>query len=164
MACTDPPDHDKLRAALNRIQSNSHRTSEVFDAMRTLFRKGEEGRERVDFNEIIVEVLQSLRKELKDHEVETRSELTELPPVDGHRGQLREAMFNLVRNAVEAMDTTTDRSRVLRVRTELRGPDAIAVTVEDSGRELIRKNWKAYLQRSLQRSRTEWDWDSRFAA
>ena len=129
----NPPDHDKLRAALNRIQSNSHRTSEVFDAMRTLFRKGDEGRERIDFNEIIVEVLQSLRKELKDHEIETRSELTELPPVDGHRGQLREVMFNLVRNAVEAMDTTTDRSRVLRVRTELRGRDAIAVAVEDSG-------------------------------
>ena len=65
-----PPDYDKLRAALNRIQSNSHRTSEVFDAMRTLFRKGDEGRERIDLNEIIVEVLQSLRKELKDHEVE----------------------------------------------------------------------------------------------
>jgi signal transduction histidine kinase len=129
----DPPNHDKLRAALNRIQSNSHRTSEVFDAMRTLFRKGDEGRERIDLNEIIVEVLQSFRRELKDHEVETRPELTELPPVDGHRGQLREAMFNLVRNAIEAMDTTTDRSRVLRVRTELRGRDAVAVTVEDSG-------------------------------
>jgi signal transduction histidine kinase len=129
----DPPNHDKLRAALNRIQSNSHRTSEVFDAMRTLFRKGDEGRERIDLNEIIVEVLQSLRKDLKDHEVETRSELPELPPVDGHRGQLREAMFNLVRNGIEAMDATTDRSRVLRVKSELRGPNAIAVTVEDSG-------------------------------
>ena len=129
----DPPNHDKLRGALNRIQSNSHRTSEVFDAMRSLFRKGEEGRERIDLNEIIVEVLESLRRELKDQEVETRCELTKLPSVDGHRGQLREAMFNLVRNAIEAMDPTTDQSRLLRVRTELRGPDAIAVTVEDSG-------------------------------
>ena len=128
-----PPDYNKLRAALNRIQSNSHRTSEVFDAMRTLFRKGDEGRERIDLNEIIVEVLQSLRKELKDHEIETRPALTELPPVDGHRGQLREAIFNLARNAIEAMDSTTDRSRVLRVSTELRGRNAIAITVEDSG-------------------------------
>jgi signal transduction histidine kinase len=129
----NPPDHDKLRAALNRIQSNSHRTSEVFDAMRTLFRKGDEGRERIDLNEIIVEVLQSLRKELKDHEIETRPELTELPPVDGHKGQLREAIFNLARNAIEAMDSMIDRSRVLRVSTELRGRNAIAITVEDSG-------------------------------
>jgi signal transduction histidine kinase len=129
----DPPDHDKLRAALHRIQSNSHRTSEVFDAIRALFQKDHEGRERIDFNEIIVEVLHSLRRELKDHEIETRPELTELPPIDGHRGQLREVIFNLVRNAVEAMETTTDRSRVLRVSTELRSPDTIAVMVEDSG-------------------------------
>jgi signal transduction histidine kinase len=74
-----------------------------------------------------------LQRELKDHKVETHSELTELPPVDGHRGQLREVIFNLVRNAIEAMDTTTDRSRVLRVTTELRDRDAIAVAVEDSG-------------------------------
>ena len=112
-----PPDHDELRAALNRIQSDSHRTSEVFDAIRALFRKGDEGRERIDLNEIIVEVLESLRGELKDHGIETCSELAELPPVDGHRGQLREVIFNLAHNALEAMDSTTDRSRLLRVTT-----------------------------------------------
>jgi signal transduction histidine kinase len=128
-----PPDHDELRAALNRIQGESHRTSEVFDAIRALFRKGDQGRQRVDVNEIISEVLQSLLGELKSHGVETRSDLGGLPRVDGNRGQLREVIFNLVYNALEAMDTTTDQSRVLQVTTELRGRDAIAVTVSDSG-------------------------------
>jgi signal transduction histidine kinase len=128
-----PPDHDELRAALNRIQGESHRTSEVFDAIRALFRKGDQGRQRIDVNEIIGEVLQSLLGELKSHGVETRSELTGLALVDGNRGQLREVVFNLVDNALEAMGTTTDQSRVLRVTTELRGRDAIAVTVADSG-------------------------------
>jgi signal transduction histidine kinase len=129
-----PPDHDEVRAALNRIQGEGHRTSEVFDAIRTLFRKGDQGRQRININEIIVEVLQSLRGELEEHEVETLPELTELPAlVDGHRGQLREVILNLVNNALEAMDATTDRSRVLRVTTQLHGRDAIAVTVEDSG-------------------------------
>jgi signal transduction histidine kinase len=128
-----PPDHDELRAALNRIQGESHRTSEVFDAIRALFRKGDQGRQRIDVNEIIGEVLQSLLGELKSHGVETRSELAGLPLVDGNRGQLREVIFNLVDNALEAMGTTTDQGRVLRVTTELRGRDAIAVTVADSG-------------------------------
>ncbi len=129
-----PPDHDELRAALSRIQSESHRTSEVFDAIRALFRKGDQGRQRVDVNAIVVEVLQSLRGELKSHEVEARSELADLALVDGNGGQLREVIFNLVNNALEAMDTTTDQSRrVLRVTTELRGRDAIAIAVEDSG-------------------------------
>jgi signal transduction histidine kinase len=128
-----PPDHDELRAALNRIQGESHRTSEVFDAIRALFRKSDQGRQRIDVNEIIGEVLQSLLGELKSNGVETRSELAGLPLVDGNRGQLREVIFNLVDNALEAMGTTTDQSRVLRVTTELRGRDAIAVTVADSG-------------------------------
>jgi len=128
-----PPDYDEVRVALNRIQGEGHRTSEVFDAIRALFQKGDLGRQRIDVNEIIVEVLQSLRGELKDHEIEARPELTELPLIDGHRGQLRQVIFNLVHNALEAMDTTTDRRRLLRVTTERRGHDAIAVAVEDSG-------------------------------
>jgi signal transduction histidine kinase len=84
-------------------------------------------------NEIVVEVLQSLQAELKEKGVEVSPKLAELPLVDGHQGQLRGVIFNLVHNALEALDTTTDRNRILRVMSEFRGPDAIAVAVEDSG-------------------------------
>jgi signal transduction histidine kinase len=70
---------------------------------------------------------------LKDHGIETRLDLTELPVVNAHQGQLREVIFNLVHNALEAMDGTTERSRLLRVRTQRRDADAIMVAVEDSG-------------------------------
>lgn len=39
----------------------------------------------------------------------------------------------MVHNAVEAMAATTDRRRVLRVMTERRGRNAVAIAVEDSG-------------------------------
>jgi C4-dicarboxylate-specific signal transduction histidine kinase len=42
-------------------------------------------------------------------------------------------MSNLVANAIEAMETMPDRSRVLRVRTEFRDHKAVGVVVEDSG-------------------------------
>jgi signal transduction histidine kinase len=99
-----------------------------------LFRRTDQSRLPVDVNEIALEVLQSLRGELKDHGVTTQTELTsELPRVDGHQGQLRQVIFNLVNNAIEAMDTTTDRSRVLRVKTKPHDSDSIVVAVEDSG-------------------------------
>ena len=128
-----PPDHDEVRAALNRIQSESYRTSEVFDAIRALFRTGDGGRQQLDVNEIAVEVLESLRGELKENGVEIRAGMVELPLIDGHRGQLREVIFNLVHNAIEAMGSTTHRSRILRLTSELHGSDAIAVAVEDTG-------------------------------
>ena len=129
-----PPDLEEVRAALSRIASDTHRTSEVFDGIRALFGKRNQERQRVDVNEIIVEVLQSSRKELQDHGVETHLALaSELPLVDGHKRQLEEVILNLVHNAVEAMDATTDRGRVLRVRSGIRDHHAITVAVQDSG-------------------------------
>ena len=129
-----PPELGEARAILNSMIGDTHRTSEVLEGIRALFGKSEQKREQVAVNELVLEVLQSSGKELQDHAVETRLELaSELPLVDGHRRQLEEVIFNLVHNAIEAMDATTDRDRVLRVRTELNGHDAIAVVVRDSG-------------------------------
>jgi signal transduction histidine kinase len=49
-------------------------------------------------------------------------------------------IVNLLRNAIEAMDITTDRNRVLRLKTERRGVDAIVLSVEDSGPGIDPKN------------------------
>ena len=88
----------------------------------------------MDLNEIIRGVLKSLSNDLNDHHVEPRVELTsKLPQVNGNRGQLQEVMANLIVNAIEAMETTSDQSRVLHVRTELRDRQAVAVVVKDSG-------------------------------
>jgi signal transduction histidine kinase len=129
-----PPELAEVRAALNDMISDTRRTSEVLDGIRALFGKSDRKREQVEVNELILGVLQSSRKELQDHGIETRLELTsELPLVESHRRQLEEVIFNLVHNAIEAMDATADRDRVLRVRTELKGHDAITVAVRDSG-------------------------------
>jgi signal transduction histidine kinase len=128
-----PPNNEEVQAALNRIVGEGHRTSEVFDGIRALFQKVDQGRQPIGVNEIIRVVLQLLRGELNDHSVTTRLELAELPLIDGNRNQLQQVILNLVGNAIEAMNTITDRSRELRVRTELRGRDAISVAVEDSG-------------------------------
>jgi len=56
-----------------------------------------------------------------------------LPPVSGHKGQFLEVVLNLLRNAIDAMDTLDDRARLLRVTTARRGHDAITLSVEDSG-------------------------------
>jgi signal transduction histidine kinase len=128
-----PPDHAETRAALGRIIDDGHRAGAAIDGIRALFRKGHQGQQQIDLNEIVRGVLQSLAGELKDREVDVRTELAELPPVDGHRGQIQEVVFNLVQNAIEAMSAVTDRARILRVRTEPRGRAAVAVIVEDSG-------------------------------
>ena len=129
-----PPNLAEARAALNRMISDAHRASQVFDNIRALFGKANQVREPIDVNELALGVLQTLGEELKDHAITTQAELTaELPRVFGHRGQLQEVFINLVRNAIEAMDALKDGRRLLRVNSARNADNAVVVTVEDCG-------------------------------
>src|SRR5271167_1793166 len=129
-----PPDFDEVRAAMTRIVRDSHRASQVLESIRVLFKSADLEVQPLDLNGIALGALDLLRGELTDHGVITRTELaSKLPLVPGHSGQLQEVMLNLVRNAIDAMDSITDRARMLRVRTERDGREAIVVSVEDSG-------------------------------
>jgi signal transduction histidine kinase len=129
-----PPKLEKVRSALEMIVSDSYRASQVFDSIRSLVRSTDRALESVDVNDVVLAVLRDLRRELNDHGVITRTALTpELPLVMGHRGQLQEVMLNLVQNAIDAMDGVGRGNRILHVKTEYSGRDAIAVAVEDSG-------------------------------
>jgi PAS domain S-box-containing protein len=129
-----PLDIEEVRGSLNGVMDDCLRVSEVFDTIRALFRRVDQKREPTVVNEIVLDVLQSMREELTEHGVTIETELTpELQLVDGHRHQLRQVIFNLIHNAIESMDNTMDRGRVLRVITKSHDPDAIVVAVEDSG-------------------------------
>jgi two-component system NtrC family sensor kinase len=128
-----PPNLDEARLALNAMVSDSHRASQVFDNIRALFGKADEGHEPLDVNELAAGVLQTLRDELARDAVTTRTALqSALPPVIGHRGQLQEVLINLIRNAIEAMHGLAG-PRVLQLRTEREGNGAVVIAVEDSG-------------------------------
>ena len=128
------PNLEDARVALNNIVSESHRASEIFDNIRNLFGRIDQGQEPIDVNELVLGTLHALRGELDVHGITARTELTsELPSVMGHRGQLHEVMLNLARNAIEAMGTTEEGNRVLRMSTQHNAGNAIAVAVQDTG-------------------------------
>jgi PAS domain S-box-containing protein len=129
-----PIDVDEVQACLDRIKSDCARASEVFDSIRALFVRGEQKRQCVNVNEVALEVLQALRGELVERSVTAYTELaSDLPLVEAHRSQVQQVIINLVQNAVEAMEETKDRNRVVLLKTEVRYQDAIIVAVEDSG-------------------------------
>jgi signal transduction histidine kinase len=128
------PDVEKARSALEKIVRDGHRASQIFDNIRDLFKTADQGRMPIDVNEMILGVLDIVQGELTRHRVTTRTELMPEPPlVMGHWGQLQEVLLNLIRNAIEAMDTIKDGGRVLRLRTERRDGDRIVLTVTDTG-------------------------------
>jgi signal transduction histidine kinase len=128
-----PPDNDKAQNALHRIMAEGHRAGDVVEGIRALFGRADQKLEPVDLNWVVENVLDSLHGELLDRGVTILSEFAELPRVEGRRDQLQQVVFNLVHNALEAMQTAPNRQRLLQVKTECRGAAAVALVLEDSG-------------------------------
>jgi signal transduction histidine kinase len=128
-----PPDVEKARSALNKIVSDGHRASQIFDNIRDLFRASAQERILIDVNELILGILDTVQAELTEHRIIVRTEpLAGSPLVTGHRGQLQEVLLNLIRNAIEAM-AEVDGPRVLRLKVEKWDHDGVSIKVSDTG-------------------------------
>jgi signal transduction histidine kinase len=130
----ESPELDRVRSAAEDITSGTHRIGEVLDDIQALFGKARREPTPIDLNDLAREVLRSLDRELKTHKVLARVELwADLPPVIGQRGQLQEVMVNLVQNAIDAMETSDDAERELKLKTERCGDGSVRVTIADTG-------------------------------
>ena len=99
-----------------------------------MFKNDSREKALLDVNEVIREVIALLLFKLQKHQITVQAELiSELPPVLADRIQMQQVVANLVANAIEAMETVTDRPRTLRVKSVIRKPSGVLIMVEDSG-------------------------------
>lgn len=130
----DTPNVEGAVQSLKNIVRSGDRASQVVETLRAMFKKETSNRTLVDINDAIREVLTLLQIELDEHEVLTKATLKEgLPRVMADRVQLQQVIFNLVRNAIDAMSSTAAGSRVLRLRSEATETGECIVAIEDSG-------------------------------
>jgi two-component system NtrC family sensor kinase len=128
------PDLEEVHAALKRINNDAHRASEVIQGIRSIFKKAPQQGALIDINDVVLEVLALVHGELINYRVSATSNLKpNLPRVRADRVQLQQVILNLIMNAVEAMGTVADQERVLNVASQLDEPNAVLVTVQDTG-------------------------------
>lgn len=137
-----PPNTDEVRAALEDIASDSARGTEVIAGLRAMFKKDVHGRVWLGVNDLVREVLTMADIDLRTQRVTVSTELREgIPLLFADRGQLQQVFLNLIMNAIEAMHSVTDRTRGLRVTSDIiRGSSDILITIEDSGAGIDRKD------------------------
>jgi C4-dicarboxylate-specific signal transduction histidine kinase len=129
-----PPNLEEAREAVEAIIRHGTRASAVLVRTRGLLRRGQRLRERLDINEVIREVIALSEGELRRNEVSLGTDLPgNLPPVVADRVLLQQVILNLIMNAIEAVRSVSDRTRVLRIRTEEQPSGNIVVLVQDSG-------------------------------
>lgn len=129
----EEPNLGEVRAALESIGENGHRANEVITSISAMFKKNPERRMPVDMNEVVNNVLNLSRGELRSRKITLHTKLApDLPRVSADSVQLTEVLLNLVMNAVEAMSTTAEKLRVLAISSRLEA-EGVTITVEDSG-------------------------------
>ena len=128
------PDLDKVRTVLERVVRDGHRASEVIASVRSMFKRDVPGKERLQINGLIEEVLVLFRGEFRSKQIVLQTEFArEDPAVLANRVQLQQVLMNLITNAMDAMHATNERPRVLQIRTEIGESDHVLIAVEDSG-------------------------------
>jgi len=85
----NPPDVAKAADIVDQIIRDGYRASQVVASVRTMFKKDEHAKVRLDVNKVIEEVLALLRGELNSRRVSVRTELgQELPWISAELVQL----------------------------------------------------------------------------
>ncbi len=133
----DEVDAELLRRSLVDIVKQGERASEIINRLRDFVRRDQIAREPVDLNALVRGALELLRHELAVHGVQVQLALEErLRPVRASRVQIEQVLFNLVRNAIDAMSASAVRE--LEIHTAMmRGENpALAVAVSDTGEGL----------------------------
>ena len=135
----ETPQLDEARDAASRVVREATRADEIIKGLRILVGKSELQRSALDVKEVVDEVLELSRGELRRHEISVQNLVPfALPPAFGDRIQLQQVLINLILNAMEAMARSGDRPRVLTLRAEIAEPTGVGVVVEDSGPGLDR--------------------------
>jgi C4-dicarboxylate-specific signal transduction histidine kinase len=129
------PSMDKAQGTVERIIRDGERANEVIQEIRSLVKKAPPQKILLDVNELIRKTIALTAGEIAANQVQLETDLaSDILQITGDRVQLQQALLNLIVNAIEAMNTVTDRPRRLLIRSRRQDePFGVVVTVQDSG-------------------------------
>jgi signal transduction histidine kinase len=137
----DASDVVAAKRALERIIGNVMRARRVVNSIRDLSRAKPTRMSDLDLARVVQDMLHLADSQLERHGIVVELALApDLPIVEGDRCQLERVIANLLSNAIEAMCSTHDWQRTLRIGVQPEGSVHVHVTVEDSGPGIAPEN------------------------
>jgi PAS domain S-box-containing protein len=129
----EPPNVEEAREAADHVSTEARRAAAVVSGLDSLARGARTRFAPLMFQEVVGEVMLLLKSHLERAKVSVQIDLPrDLPGLVGDRLQLQQVVFNLVRNASDAMRSVDGRARTLRVSAWATGKE-MTVAFRDSG-------------------------------
>ena len=126
-------DPEEAAALLAAIGAEIERLRDVTERYLERARPPVEGHERIDIGELIGRVVDFAAIELGQRQVRVRIDAAMGCEVEGQEGPLRQAVWNLLRNAWEAMPEGGEVRVDVRATSDDEGRAVVRVCVEDEG-------------------------------
>jgi signal transduction histidine kinase len=125
---------DEVVRCLTSVVDGSHRTREILASVRRLFRATSSERTMQHIDDIILETINLMQHDIQLSGISVTTGLHgDLPQINADRMQIQQLILNLVKNAIEAMRSSPEGKRQLRVATGLNGDSGVSVVIEDTG-------------------------------
>jgi PAS domain S-box-containing protein len=134
MLKTGKSDEQSLSYGLEQIAEQTDRAGEVIRRLRELVKQGDQHREFVDINGLVVEALKLATTDTRTLNIEMKLELAKnLPGIEVDKIQIQQVLLNLVRNAIDAVEALGHDRMAITIFTSLNDDCEVVVSVADRG-------------------------------
>jgi PAS domain S-box-containing protein len=128
-----PPDIDRARLSAEAIVYDGKATADVISRIRALFKRTAPAKVELDINKLMLQVCTLMADDIHGNGISLKTQLAQdVPMIRGDAVQIQQVIVNLVRNAIEALSATTERPKLLEIRS-WRDGDNLVVNVQDEG-------------------------------
>ncbi|HEV7307444.1 PAS domain-containing sensor histidine kinase [Ensifer sp.] len=129
----DPPNIERGKQAAERVAQDALAALNIVGRIRALFRNQPQTRTMEDVNRLVHEVVDLMSDEILANTTRLDLKLEiHLPAVPLDRIQVQQVLVNLIRNGIQAMDSTGPL-RTLKIRSSSDPGNSICIAVEDAG-------------------------------
>ena len=117
---------------LAALLADNQRATNIIQSLRSIFSDGKIGVVRINIVELIEPILKITKPEIQAKNIQVALDLSSRSAINVNRGEIQQALLNLINNAIQALSESTRSSRMLRIESrDVSG--GIQLLISDNG-------------------------------